>query len=117
MFDRSKLQKEILELKEEIQLLKHNRDLEVERLKKDREYQDRELKQLIAIKEKKMECEKEVWEATKLKEYEKESSKIRAEYYLKMEEFLKLSTQDIKDVLSSVLARLPDISAKLKGSV
>ena len=91
--------------------------MELDRLKARKDTEEKEIKHLIRMNEEKMQLELD----RKKMEYEAEKdqaiAKVKDEYRDKMEQRLIKESENIKSMYSEILQRLPNITAKLNGSV
>ena len=101
-----KLRLERLELKEEIEQLKSRKKIEEE-----------DIKHMVRLKEERMEVEFEKKSLQMEREKEEAINQVKEQYRDKVEKDLKTQIDRMQSMYSEVLARLPNITAKLKGEV
>lgn len=106
MFNKAKLQNEVNEL-----------TMEIDRLKARKETEELELKHMVKMKEEKMELESQKFKLKCESEKEKAIAKVKDEYRDKLEQRLIKETENIKEMYSEILQRLPNVNAKLTGKL
>ena len=100
------LRKSIREAKDELADVKHQKKME-----------DEDIKHMVKMSKEKNELELQ----KKLMEYEGDKDKaiaaVKDEYRDKMEGRLQLEVDNMKEMYGQILARLPDVTARLKGDI
>lgn len=112
--------KESKELSQEIFRLKRellDKQIELDRVIERKKTEEQELKHMIRMKEERNELELEKAKQKIRTETDAEIAKVKDEYRDKLEKRLLEETKTIKSMYSEILARLPNISAKLSGGI
>ncbi len=90
---------------------------EVEDLKSKKKIEEEKIKHLVKLKDEKREIEFQRREMKIEAEKDIEVAKVKDTYRDKLEENLITQKDDIKSMYSEILARLPNINARLKGDI
>jgi len=90
---------------------------EVEDLKSDKKIKEQEIKHLVKIHDEKREIEFKKKEIELEAKYSKDLAAVKDEFQDKQIEMFKEAKKDMEKVHSKILARLPNVNAKLSGSI
>lgn len=104
--EKEKLEKEIVSLEKKIAQLESKKKIEEE-----------EIKHLVKIATEKREIEFQKKEMQIEKDADSKVMKVKQDYQDKIESNLHKQIEDTKQMYAEILARLPNISVKLKGDV
>ena len=127
MFGNKKLQQERDELVKEVSDLKTNlgerdrlRDQvrtlkdEIAGLKAQKKIETEDIKHMVRMKEERAEVENDKKRLEMEREKDSAIADVKDDYRNKMEDRLELEVRNMKEMYGQILARLPDISAKVK---
>ena len=99
---------EIERLKKERRALKD----EVADLKHERKIADEDIKHMVRIREERIEVENEKKNLERDREKEREIAKVKDEYRDKMEKRLQTEVDNIKEMYTEILSRLPKVTVR-----
>ncbi len=114
------LKSEIKRLNDSIDELKKERahlKEQAEDARLQRKIDEEDIKHMMKMKEERLSIESEKKEMTRAREKEAEIAKVKDDYRNKMEARLNKEVENIKEMYGQILARLPNISAELKGKI
>ncbi len=115
--ERDELEQEKLELQREIKELKHDAKLQKEELASKKKLAEQEIKSLVKVAEKKRDIEL-AEEKVKLKEEQHQAiADVKDEYQDKTTQLLEKQLAEFRTMYDAILARLPNLSAKLSGKL
>ena len=104
--DKEYLEGKIKKLKEQVSDLEYKHKQE-----------KRDIEHLVKIKEEKLNIEFEKRETVLRGELDKKLHKVKDEYHNKLLNHTENSKNDVKEMYSEILSRLPNINAHLKGKM
>ena len=119
MFNRKERQK-IKELEREIERLRDDKQAakdDLADLKHRKKIEEEDIKHMVRMKEERLEVENQKKQAELEREKDQAIAQVKDEYRDKMEERLQKEVAGIKEMYSEVLARLPNVTARLKGDI
>jgi biopolymer transport protein ExbB/TolQ len=106
VWEKESLEKEVQDLKKELDQLKSKKKIEEE-----------EIKHLVKIKDEKREIEFQKKEMEIQKDADSKVMKVKQDYQDKIESNLQKQIEDTKQMYAEILQRLPNIAVRLKGDV
>ena len=114
-------------LKQDIQNLEDERDGltdenrkvkdELAELKQKRKMEDEDIRHLVKIKEEKLDLNHQKKVVESERQQQEAIAKVKDEYRDKQESTLQKQIEDGKKMYAEILARLPNVSVRLKGDV
>lgn len=120
IFGKSKKVEELERLKAEIETLRDEKQKakeELAQVKHEKKMEEEDIKHMVRLKEERLEVEKDKAMAKMERERDEAIAKVKDEYRDKMEQRLQEEVKGIKAMYSEVLARLPNVTAKLTGDI
>jgi hypothetical protein len=86
-------------------------------LKQQKRMEDENIRHLVKIKEEKLDIEHEKKQVERERVQQEVIAKVKDEYRNKQESTLQKQIDDGKEMSAEILARLPNVSVRLKGDV
>ena len=112
-----RLKKEITSLKEEIAVLKLEKKKEIEELKLTRDIEERDIKHLIKIKEERLSLESKKTEVDLKDKFKDKEMSLQKEYFDKSITQLETARNEMKEVYTEIMKRLPNVNMNIGKSI
>ena len=116
----TKLKNDIIKLEDEHDVVTdENRKVkdELAELKQKRKMEDEDIRNLVKIKEGKLDLEHQKKQVELERGQQTAIATVKDEYRDKLESNLQQQVKDVKEMYGEILARLPNVNVKLKGKV